>query len=113
MQKQDFYFNLPEELIAQYPAKHRTASRLLVYQRDNNLVCHYHFNELSKFLNAGDLLVLNNSKVIPARLYGNKVSGGKVELLVERILNANSFLTQIKASKSPKINTIIEKLNQQ
>nr|MBA2651209.1 S-adenosylmethionine:tRNA ribosyltransferase-isomerase [Tatlockia sp.] len=107
MNKQDFYFDLPEELIAQYPLANRSDSRLLVYNRKTEMINHHRFKEIGTFLEPGDLLVLNNSKVIPARFYGSKASGGKVELLVERLYGDNTFLAHIKASKSPKAGTFL------
>jgi S-adenosylmethionine:tRNA ribosyltransferase-isomerase len=107
MKKTDFNFDLPAELIAQYPLPNRGDSRLLVYKAKHASHEHHFFHQLADFLDPGDLLVMNNSKVIPARLYGNKASGGKVELLVERILTDDTFLAHIKASKSPKAGTII------
>ncbi|STY28784.1 S-adenosylmethionine:tRNA ribosyltransferase-isomerase [Legionella wadsworthii] len=108
MNKQDFYFDLPQELIAQYPLPHRSDSRLLVYNRQNEGYGHYQFREIADFLNPGDLLVMNNSKVIPARLYGHKTTGGKVELLVERITSEYTFLAHIRASKALKPGSIIQ-----
>src|ERR1700744_1608897 len=107
MNKQDFYFDLPEELIAQYPLANRTDSRLLAYNRQTGTISHQQFSDLTSFFQPGDLLVLNNSKVIPARLYGFKASGGRIELLVERLCGDNSFLAHIKASKAPKASTIL------
>ncbi|MBA2709728.1 MAG: tRNA preQ1(34) S-adenosylmethionine ribosyltransferase-isomerase QueA [Tatlockia sp.] len=107
MNKQDFNFDLPEELIAQYPLANRRDSRLLAYNRQTEALSHHQFKDLASFFEPGDLLVLNNSKVIPARLYGNKASGGKVELLVERLYGDESFLAHIKASKAPKAGTFI------
>lgn len=106
MKKQDFNFDLPPELIAQYPLAHRSESRLLVYECSEGTYRHHQFTDLSNFIQPGDLLVMNNSKVIPARLYGYKASGGKVELLVERIQN-DTFFAHIKASKAPKDGTLI------
>ncbi len=102
MKKQDFYFDLPEELIAQYPLPHRSDSRLLTYNRQTGEHGHYQFREIADFLLPGDLLVMNNSKVIPARLYANKGTGGKIELLVERITSDFTFLAHVKGSKSIK-----------
>ena len=102
MNTKDFDFELPPELIAQYPLLNRRDSRLLHYTRSTQHTRHTMFASLVDILNPGDLLVMNNSKVIPARLYGQKKTGGKVELLIERILSDNTFLTHIKASKSPK-----------
>ncbi len=100
MKTQDFNFELPQELIAQYPLDNRSDSRLLVYRRETEQCEHHVFKSLVDFLEAGDLLVMNDSQVIPARLYGNKASGGKVELLIERILDNGTFLAHIKASKA-------------
>lgn len=107
MNKQDFYFDLPPELIAQYPLANRSDSRLLTYNRQTGERGHYQFREIADFLNPGDLLVMNDSKVIPARLYGHKATGGKVELLVERITGEFTFLAHIKASKALKAGGII------
>lgn len=108
MKKQDFDFELPKELIAQYPLANRSDSRLLTYHCATSQHGHHQFKAIHNFLEPGDLLVMNDSKVIPARLYGCKDSGGKVELLVERILNGDTFLAHIKASKSPKPGTRID-----
>ncbi|WP_298623189.1 tRNA preQ1(34) S-adenosylmethionine ribosyltransferase-isomerase QueA [uncultured Legionella sp.] len=108
MNKQDFYFDLPEELIAQYPLDQRSDSRLLTYSRASGACGHHQFREIADFLNPGDLLVMNDSKVIPARLYGHKLTGGKVELLVERITGPFTFLAHIKASKALKAGGFIQ-----
>jgi S-adenosylmethionine:tRNA ribosyltransferase-isomerase len=100
MNKRDFYFDLPPELIAQYPLPNRSDSRLLTYNRKTCTHGHHQFRDIAQFLNPGDLLVMNDTKVIPARLYGRKVTDGKVELLVERILSPTTFLAHIKGSKS-------------
>lgn len=107
MKRQDFGFELPPSLIAQYPLDKRVDSRLLGYHGKTGDVQHSQFKYIGDFLNSGDLLVLNNSKVIPARLFGQKDSGGKVELLVERVVDQGTFWAHIKASKSPKPGTII------
>lgn len=109
MKKQDFYFDLPQELIAQYPLANRSDSRLLYYNRElKNQYTHHQFRDIVDVLNPGDLLVMNNTKVIPARLYGQKRTGGKVELLIERITGPNTFLAHIKASKALKAGGIIQ-----
>lgn len=108
MNKQDFYFDLPPELIAQYPLANRSDSRLLTYNRQMGAYGHHQFREIADFLQDGDLLVMNDSKVIPARLYGHKISGGKVELLVERITGEFTFIAHIKASKALKAGSIIK-----
>ena len=107
MNKKEFYFDLPEALIAQYPLDKRSESRLLKYDRKTGEIEHHVFKDIVQFLKAGDLLVMNDSQVIPARLYGQKASGGRIELLVERLLSPHQFLAHIKASKSPKPGTLI------
>jgi len=102
MQVSDFSFHLPNELIARYPTSERTASRLMQLHGDSGAVSHGGFTDLLEFLQAGDLLVLNNTKVIPARLFGAKESGGKIEVLVERLLGERNFLAHVRSSKSPK-----------
>lgn len=108
MRRQDFFFELPESLIAQYPLANRADSRLLVHDPNQKEVYHRQFNSLPDYLRAGDVLVMNNTKVIPARLYGKKLTGGQVELLLERLTGEHSCLAHIKASKAPKPGTVIE-----
>lgn len=103
MKKNDFYYDLPDELIAQYPAEKRTDSRLLVL--DHGDVQHHQFPDFVDLINPGDLLVFNNTKVIPARLFGQKASGGKVEVLLERITGESTCLAHIRASGAPKPGT--------
>ncbi len=105
MRRTDFTFELPEELIAQQPVAERTASRLLVLDGDTGMTEDKIFSDLEHYLHAGDVLVFNNTKVIPARLHGKKATGGKVELLVERIINIDTALAHVRASKSPKAGT--------
>lgn len=100
MKTSDFDFHLPEHLIAQYPTEKRTASRLLCLNRDSGEITHRHFYDLVDLLHPNDLLVMNNSKVIPARVFGRKDSGGKVEMLIERILSKNTALVHLRASKA-------------
>ncbi len=100
MQLSDFHFELPSELIARYPLAHRSASRLMVLSGISGNVLHHRFTELLNLLSEGDLLVFNDTKVIPARLMGKKTTGGQVEVLIERILNENSILAQVRASKA-------------
>jgi S-adenosylmethionine:tRNA ribosyltransferase-isomerase len=101
----DFHYDLPPELIAHYPTPERTASRLLCLE--NGLLTHRQFSDLPDLLEPGDLLVMNNTRVIPARLLGHKASGGKVELLVERILDEHRALVHIRASKTPKAGSLL------
>jgi S-adenosylmethionine:tRNA ribosyltransferase-isomerase len=103
MKKTDFAFDLPKQLIAQHPTKQRTQSRLLVLDKNTGLIQDLNFPDIVKFLNKGDLLVFNNTKVIPARLFGKKSTGGKVEVFIERLLDDNSAIAFLKTSKSPKL----------
>ena len=96
----DFDFELPPALIAQHPAAERSASRLLDGRA--RLPVERRFRDLPSLLNAGDLLVFNDTRVIKARLFGEKASGGAVEVLVERVLADREVLAQVRASKAPK-----------
>jgi S-adenosylmethionine:tRNA ribosyltransferase-isomerase len=107
MQRSDFHFELPPELIAQYPLESRTASRLLCLDGKTGTVADRVFSDLPELLHTGDLLVFNNTRVIPARLHGSKATGGKVEVLVERLLEGNQVLAHVRASKTPKIGASI------
>ncbi len=107
MNLDQFDYPLPSELIAQFPLPDRTASRLLHLHAQGFVFTDLRFTDLLGLLRTHDLLVFNNTKVVPARLYGNKDSGGKVELLMERMLDLHRMLAQIKASKSPKVGTRI------
>jgi len=102
MKTQDFDFHLPAELIAQFPAEQRTSSRLLYLHSNNNQWCDTVFSDLPQYLHAGDVMVLNDTQVIKARLFGKKNSGGKVEVMVERILDDRHVLAVIRASHAPK-----------
>ena len=97
----DFQFDIPRELIAQYPTDERGASRLLALEGLSGELQDLQFSNLLSLLSPSDLLVFNNTKVIPARLLGKKESGGKVEVLVERILDKHRVLAHIRSSKSP------------
>ncbi|MBE9525779.1 MAG: tRNA preQ1(34) S-adenosylmethionine ribosyltransferase-isomerase QueA [Proteobacteria bacterium] len=107
MNLSEFNFDLPEELIAQYPLAQRSKSRLLCLNGEDGSLSDRNFTDLPNLLNSGDLLVFNNTQVIPARLFGHKSTGGKLEVLVERVLSDDSFLAQIRASKSPKVGTML------
>jgi S-adenosylmethionine:tRNA ribosyltransferase-isomerase len=102
LKKSDFHYHLPQSLIAQAPLPERSASRLLVVPPGEGAFQDRHVRDLPELLRAGDLLVFNDTRVIPARLYGAKDSGGRVEILIERLLPDNRALAQIGASKSPK-----------
>lgn len=102
MKISDFHFELPDELIARYPLSQRSASRLLSLNGPTGEVAHRHFVDLPDLLSPGDLLVFNNTRVIPARLHGHKESGGRVEVLVERLLDDDELLAHVGASRPPK-----------
>lgn len=99
MKRSDFTFDLPPELIAQRPSERRGGGRLLRVSRHRHELSDHRFGELPGFLDTGDMLVFNDTRVIPARLFGHKESGGKVEVLLERILDEHSCLAQVRASK--------------
>ncbi len=107
MRVSDFSFDLPQELIARYPKAERTASRLLTLDGNSGQREDLHFTQLIEKISAGDLLVFNNTRVIPARMFGVKESGGKVEVLVERLLDEHRVLAHVRASKAPKVGTQI------
>ena len=105
MKLSDFSYHLPPHLIAQEALQERTASRLLLVENQENDTASCSdkvFSELLDLIQANDLLVFNNTRVIPARLHGQKSTGGKVEVLVERLLSEKNLLAHVKASKSPK-----------
>ncbi|MCP5130656.1 MAG: tRNA preQ1(34) S-adenosylmethionine ribosyltransferase-isomerase QueA [Pseudomonadales bacterium] len=108
MQRTDFSYDLPPQLIAQHPPAERGASRLLCLEGASGGIGHHQFGELPDFLNADDLLVFNNTRVIPARLWGQKATGGRVEILIERLAGHHHALAHIRASKSPRAGTIIQ-----
>lgn len=101
MLRSDFRYELPPELIAREPLPERRASRMLFVDRATGEWRDDAFQRLPDYLRAGDLLVLNNTRVIPARLYGHKETGGRVEVLVERVEDDGSVLAQLRASKRP------------
>ena len=102
MLRQDFDFELPEELIAQYPAAVRDAARLLLLDGETGEYSDKNFSDLVSLVKPGDLLVFNDTRVIPARLFGRKATGGRVEILVERLLDEANCLAHVQASKTPK-----------
>lgn len=105
MQVSDFDFDLPDELIARYPQPERTSSRLLQLDGNSGDIAHKTFKDVLDLVNPGDLMIFNNTRVIPARMFGRKASGGKLEVLVERMLDEKSILAHVRASKSPKPGT--------
>ena len=102
MQRSDFQYDLPDAHIARHPCKVRSGSRLLCINPDRDEMCDGHFSDFPGKLNRGDLLVFNDTRVIPARLWGTKESGGRVEVLVERITGDYEVLAHVRASKSPR-----------
>ena len=101
MRRSDFNFELPDSLIAYYPMPERDGSRLLVLG-ENQACEHRQFKNLPSYLRAGDLLVFNNTRVIPARLFALKSTGGRIEILIERLLDEHKVLAHVRSSKSPK-----------
>jgi len=99
MKTEKFNYDLPEHLIAQYPSELRTDSKLLVALES---IKHEVFKDIGNYISKGDLLILNQTSVIPARLYGEKITGGKIEILLERFLSDHQTLTQVKSSRAPK-----------
>ena len=108
MKKSDFNYHLPEHLIAQKPLDDRVASRLLCMDKSTGVLTDKMFVDFVDLINENDLVVLNDTKVIPARLYGKKQTGGKVEILIERVRDEHHAVAHIRASKSPKAGAIIE-----
>lgn len=98
----DFNYDLPKELIAQTPVYPRDSSRLMVYDRETDEVRHEHFYDLTKYLKKGDLLVVNNTKVLPARMYSYTEHGGKVEILLLKRINLTDWEVMVKPGKKAK-----------
>ncbi len=108
MKKSDFNYLLPEALIAQKPLPDRDASRLLCMDRDTGQIADRQFTDFIDLIDERDLLIFNDTKVIPARLFGKKQSGGKVEILIERILDDHHAIAHVRASKTAKAGALIE-----
>lgn len=102
MKVSDFSFKLPESLIARYPKAERSGSRLLSLNGHSGEINHLQFPDVITLINKNDLVIFNDTRVIPARMFGVKETGGKIEVLVERVLNETSFLAHVRSSKSPK-----------
>ncbi len=107
MRRQDFHYELPDELIARAPAAERRGSRLLQLDGTSGGLTHRQFPELLDLVEPGDLMVFNNTRVIPARLFGQKATGGQVEILVERVLDNQRVIAHTRASKAPKVGAIV------
>jgi len=108
MRTQDFDFYLPTALIAQHPSADRAASRMLHVDGVNNSLSDGMFSDLTKLLNSGDLIILNDTRVIKARLFGHKLSGGNVEVLIERVIDEHTAYAHVRASRAPKVGTQIK-----
>lgn len=107
MKTSDFFYNLPEELIAQFPVEPRDSSRLMVYDRASKVVEHKHFYDVADYLKAGDVLVVNNTKVLPVRIYGNKVpTGGKIEFLLLKRLDLTHWEVILKPGRIAKVGSV-------
>jgi S-adenosylmethionine:tRNA ribosyltransferase-isomerase len=111
MKKSDFNYVLPEALIAQKPLQQRDASRLLCMNRNTGQIVDRQFTDFIDLINDKDLLVFNDTKVIPARLFAKKSSGGKVEILIERVVDDHHAIAHVKASKAPKARAVLELVN--
>ncbi|MEY3883782.1 MAG: hypothetical protein RIS87_897 [Pseudomonadota bacterium] len=103
MRTEDFDFYLPDSLIAQHPTSERTASRMLHVNGMDGSLHDEAFSDLTNFLNAGDLVVFNDTRVIKARLFGHKLTGGNVEVLIERVIDQHTAYAHVRASRAPKI----------
>jgi len=107
LKRSDFHFDLPDELIAQWPLERRSDSRLLQLALTGGELSDRSFRDLPGLLQPGDLLVFNNTRVIPARLFARKETGGRVEIMLERLLSDSECLAQVKASKTPRAGSVL------
>ncbi len=108
MNKSDFYYNLPEELIAQTPVEPRDHSRMLVYDRKTGEIEHKHFYDIIDYLKAGDVLVINDTKVLPARIYGVKEgTGAKIEFLLHKRIRLDEWEVLVKPAKKATVGAVI------
>ncbi len=111
MQTSDFEFELPPRLIAKYPTTDRSASRLLHLDAASGAVTHYHFRDIIDLIEVKDLMVFNDTRVIPARFFASKLTGGKVEILLERVLDDVSALVQMRSNKPLKEGAVLKLLD--
>lgn len=107
MLRSDFHYELPDELIARHPAARRSDSRLLHLDGRSGALADLRFADLPHLLRANDLLVFNDTRVVPARLYGRKATGGRIELLLERVVDGRRALVQLRSSKPPAVGSVI------
>ena len=105
--KSTYYYDLPEELIAQTPVEPRDHSRLLVYNRQTGEVFHRHFYDVLDYLKRGDVLVVNNTRVLPARLFGYKDTGAKIEVLLQKRIDLKNWEVIARPTKRIKVGTKI------
>jgi S-adenosylmethionine:tRNA ribosyltransferase-isomerase len=103
----DFDYELPQELIAQYPLSNRSSSRLITVDAVAQKIIHQQFKDILDILKPQDLLIFNDTKVLPSRFFGEKMTGGKIECLIERILSPQTALVHLRASKAPKDGTVL------
>lgn len=101
----DFYYDLPEELIAQTPASPRDSARMLVYDKKNDKIEHKIFRDLLDYLTPNDVLVINNTRVVPARLFANKITGAKIEVFLLKRLNLSDYEVLMKPAKKAPVGT--------
>ncbi len=107
LSKKSYYYNLPEELIAQTPIEPRDSSRLLVYDRKTGQIEHKIFHDIIDYLNAGDVLVVNNTRVLPARIYGYKDTGAKIEILLQKRLDLTNWEAIARPTKRLKVGSVL------
>ena len=107
MKTSDFYYDLPQELIAQTPLEPRDSSKLLVYNRKKHTIDHKIFRDILDYLSKDDILVVNNTRVIPARIFGYKPTGAKIELLLLKRLQLNTYEALLKPAKKAPVGTIL------
>jgi len=108
MKVSDFDYELPKELIAQHPLEKRDSSRLMVLNREKKTIEHKIFKDVINYLNKGDCLVINNTKVIPARLYGKKITGTDVEFLLLKNLGSDIWETMVRPGRRLKVGDVVE-----
>lgn len=107
LSKKSYYYDLPEELIAQTPIEPRDSSRLLIYDRKTGQIEHKIFHDIIDYLNAGDVLVVNNTRVLPARIYGYKDTGAKIEILLQKRLDLTNWEAIARPTKRLKVGTVL------
>lgn len=107
MRRQDFFYELPQSLIAHTPTKERSGSRLLQLNGPQGSLCDKGFSDVLNLVNPGDLMVFNDTRVIPARLFAQKETGGRIEILIERVLGTKEVLAHVRSSKSPRAGSFL------